>query len=325
MDINAVDYGLEVWKGMLASTCALFTGISTSFIPVGRLVASGSLEDVISFYDSLGGEFADAVRDTLVFDALTYNEDRHFGNLGVLADARSAKVIAPAPLFDHGMSLFHYAMRDDYVNLDEYAKMRTPAYTGTTFEQIVEAVITPRQVEKLRKILSFSFIRHKEINLPDEDLKAIEVHLRKRAAQLLEIAVDALKTNAVNVVLALSTDNSGCNGLRVLVDGSVLDVNPVTVNAEYWNLSIKNGRLRPLRSSVADFPVIDNGEVSNSHAWVLGQKPDGQLRLVNAWGVVKDTPMKTAVEFYKEFGIANAVLIHGTLIGKFGLDFDSIN
>ena len=41
----------------------------------------------------------------LVFDALIYNEDRHFGNFGVLRDNHSGNIIAPAPIFDNGLSL----------------------------------------------------------------------------------------------------------------------------------------------------------------------------------------------------------------------------
>ncbi len=38
----------------------------------------------------------------LVFDALIYNDDRHFGNFGLLRDNRTGKFIGTAPLFDHG-------------------------------------------------------------------------------------------------------------------------------------------------------------------------------------------------------------------------------
>jgi hypothetical protein len=162
----------------------LFTDIDTAFIPIGRIVKSGGISAVIKYYDDLGGEFADAVRDMLVFDALVYNEDRHFGNFGLLRNNHTGKIIAPAPIFDNGLSLFSLAMWDDYKNLDEYAKTRTPVYNGTTFEGICEAYITARQIEKLRKILEFSFTRHPKLNLPEEHIVAIEKHLRKRASQL---------------------------------------------------------------------------------------------------------------------------------------------
>ncbi|MCL2146965.1 MAG: hypothetical protein FWH52_04065, partial [Synergistaceae bacterium] len=131
--------------------------------------------------------FSDSVRDMLVFDALIYNEDRHFGNFGLLRDNRTGKVISPAPIFDNGVSLFNYALPNDYAELDKYAKTRLPEYSGTEFEGICSAFITARQREKLRKILNFSFKRHPKLNLPEDNLKAIEKHMRERASQLIRL------------------------------------------------------------------------------------------------------------------------------------------
>ena len=188
MNLDAVHYDLENWKGILASKCKLFTDIDTAFIPIGRIVKSGGLGAVTKYYDELGGKFADAVRDMLVFDALTYNEDRHFGNFGLLRDNRTGEIVAPAPIFDNGISLFSLAMKDDYADLDKYAKTRFPAYGGTTFEGICRTFMTTRQIEKLRKMLNFSFTRHPKLNLPEQHLAAIEKHLRKRASQLIGLS-----------------------------------------------------------------------------------------------------------------------------------------
>jgi hypothetical protein len=185
MDLDAVHYDLENWKGILASKCKLFTDIDTAFIPIGRIVKSGGLDAVVKYYDELG--FGNSVRDMLIFDALTYNEDRHFGNFGLLRDNHSGKITAPAPIFDNGLSLFSFATPNDYADLEKYAKTRSPAYGGTTFEGICETLMTSRQTEKLRKLLSFTFMRHPKLNLPEEHLNAIETHLRKRASQLLTL------------------------------------------------------------------------------------------------------------------------------------------
>jgi hypothetical protein len=185
MGLDAVRYGLENWKGILASTCKLFTDINTAFVPIGRIVRTGGLDAVARHYTGLGEQFTDALRDMLVFDALIYNEDRHFGNFGLLRDNHTGTIIAPAPIFDHGLSLFSLAMPDDYANLDEYAKTRAPVYGGTTFEQICQMMMTSRQTEKLRKVLQFSFERHPKLNLPESHVAAIERHLRKRALQLI--------------------------------------------------------------------------------------------------------------------------------------------
>ena len=187
MGLDAVHYNLENWKNILASKCRLFTDLDTAFVPVGRIVKSGGLSAVVKFYDDLGENFHEAIRDMLVFDALIYNEDRHFGNFGLLRDNHTGKITAPAPIFDHGVSLFHLAMPDDYKNLDGYAATRTPAYNGTTFEGICEAFMTKRQSVKLKKLLNFSFYRHPTINLPDEHLLAIEKHLQKRVDKLINL------------------------------------------------------------------------------------------------------------------------------------------
>ncbi|MDR3121823.1 MAG: XRE family transcriptional regulator [Clostridiales bacterium] len=188
MGLDAVRYDLENWKGILASKCKLFTDIDTAFIAVGRIVTSGGLGAVVKYYDERGSLFADAIRDMLVFDALIYNEDRHFGNFGLLRDNHTGEITAPAPIFDNGVSLFSFAMPNDYANLDEYAKTRFPAYGGTTFEGICQSFMTPRQAKKLRKMLNFTFFRHPKLNLPEEYLTAIEKHLRKRASQLLDLS-----------------------------------------------------------------------------------------------------------------------------------------
>lgn len=76
----------------------------------------------------------------LVFDALIYNEDRHFGNFGVLRDNHSGKIIAPAPVFDNGLSLFCYAGKEDYAHLDEYAKTRSNPY-NISYEEVCAEVM----------------------------------------------------------------------------------------------------------------------------------------------------------------------------------------
>ena len=122
MGLNIVHYDLENWKGILASKCRLFTDIDTSFIPIGRIVRTGGLKAVLDYYDKLGKEFSEQLHSMLVFDAIIYNEDRHFGNFGVLRDNHTGRIIAPAPIFDNGLSLFNYAMLEDIADLDKYVK-----------------------------------------------------------------------------------------------------------------------------------------------------------------------------------------------------------
>ena len=190
MGLNAVTYDLENWKGILASKCKFFTDIDTAYVPVGRIVRKGGLQACIKYYDELGDTFRDSLGSMLVFDAVVYNEDRHFGNFGILRDNHSGEIIAPAPLFDHGLSLFNFAMKDDIANLDEYALSRFPPYGDVSFESICTEIIGKTQMEQLRRLIGFTFTRHPSINWPEERLTAIEKHTQKRIRQLMELTTD---------------------------------------------------------------------------------------------------------------------------------------
>lgn len=186
MGLNAVPYELENWKGILASRCKLFTDIDTSYIPIGRIVREGGLKACLGYYEELGPEAYEHIKSMLVFDAVIYNEDRHFGNFGVLRDNHSGAVIGAAPIFDNGLSLFNFAMPDDFKDLDSYARTRGTPY-GISFETVCREVMGPVQMRQLRKLIGFTFQRHPRLNLPDDRLRAIERHLQKRVRQLLEL------------------------------------------------------------------------------------------------------------------------------------------
>lgn len=186
MGINCVEYDLENWKGILASKCRLFTDIDTSFVPVGRILRKAALKDCLDYYRALGDDFYEQLCSMLVFDALIYNEDRHFGNFGILRDNRTGDIISPAPIFDNGLSLFNYAAPDDLHNLSEYAKTRSNPYL-IPYEEVCKEVIGAKQKAQLRKMAGFRFVRHPSFNLPEERLTAIEKQIGERTRELLSI------------------------------------------------------------------------------------------------------------------------------------------
>lgn len=186
MGLNAVQYDLENWKGILSSKCKLFTDINTSFIPIGRIINDADIKKCLDFYKSISDNAYEELCSMLVFDAVIYNEDRHFGNFGVLRDNHTGKIIGPAPIFDNGISLFNFAMPEDIDNIKEYAKTRSTPY-GVSFESICQEVIGKKQKNQLRKLLEFKFIRHSSINLPEERLNMIEKYIKVRSRELLSL------------------------------------------------------------------------------------------------------------------------------------------
>lgn len=189
MQLNAVHYDIENWKGITASKCALFTDADTSYVPIGRIIKNGGLKKCLDYFDELGTEFIGHLKSMLVFDALIYNEDRHFGNFGVLRDNHSGKIIAPAPIFDNGLSLLCYMGKEelaDFSTLEAYAQTRSNPY-GISFEEVCAEVMGAKQKEQLRHMIGFKFKRHPNINLPEEHLQALEKLLEMRVRQLLAI------------------------------------------------------------------------------------------------------------------------------------------
>lgn len=187
MGLPHVNYGLSKWKGCLCSTCELFCDISHSYVPIYRFIENATLRRVAEFLRSLGDAYYSAFADMLIFDALIYNEDRHFGNFGLMVDNRTNQPCAFALLFDHGISLFNYAMQDDLADLDAYARTRSSSY-GVPFENIVGEFVAPRHREQLRRMIGYRFENSSKYRLPAKRLRAIEKHLQKRVQMLLEMA-----------------------------------------------------------------------------------------------------------------------------------------
>jgi hypothetical protein len=187
LGVNAISYGLSKWEGELCSTCELFTSKDFSFLPIGHLVTSGGMEAAREYCAKLGDAYQKAFADMLVFDAIICNTDRHLGNFGFLVDNHTNKIVAPAPLFDHGNSLFNYADKDDLESeqsLDNYIDTLMPCLYDD-FIGTAKGVLTAEQHEGLGHLMTFQFKRHSCYNFPSKRLKLMEKQIQKRARLLL--------------------------------------------------------------------------------------------------------------------------------------------
>ena len=188
MGIDAIPYKLYKWKGMLCSSCELFTSKDLAFVPVGRIVKKGGMAAVRAYYEKLGPQFVKALNDMLVLDALICNTDRHYGNFGFLVDNKTNQIVAPAPLFDHGNALLNFAARDDLESYDKLVQYADTLLPCVYDDFIIEArkVLTREHRAKLRGLLDFRFKRHPRYNLPKKRLEYLEKLIQARAKKLLE-------------------------------------------------------------------------------------------------------------------------------------------
>lgn len=185
--VAAVSYDLRMWKGILCSACELFTSLERSFVPVADVVREGGFPAVVDFHEKLGEPYVQAISDMVAFDALICNTDRHFNNFGFLVDSRTNEFVAPAPLFDHGNSLFYQGYGDDWADaehLGAYAAALMPC-TYDDFFATAKELMTRETRAKVRGMLDFRFARKPEKGFPPRRLELIEGQIRARARELL--------------------------------------------------------------------------------------------------------------------------------------------
>lgn len=187
---NHVKYNLDIWKDQVVSICPLFTTKDISYVPIGLVIKSGGIKSVFNYIKKLG--FQKDLSNLLLFDAITANQDRHFGNFGLLRDNNTGKYIGLAPIFDNGESLLSKALPSDFendiqfnilINSNEYKY----SYYNASYEAIIKEYCTKEQIADLRKLLTFKFIRNDKINLPENRLTKLEKFIQTRAREYIEI------------------------------------------------------------------------------------------------------------------------------------------
>ena len=188
MNINAVQYDLDKWKGILASVCQLFTSKESSYIPIWLASNSDKIEDIYKWCCDNG--FKEEFADMILFDSLILNHDRHLGNFGVMKNNTTGEYMSFAPIFDNGEGLLskgNIKAFDSKKSFEEYIKsdsVNISSY-GVNYKELVRAFCGKSQIAKLRKVLTFKFKKHKLYNLSDSRLELLNNMIIERAKELI--------------------------------------------------------------------------------------------------------------------------------------------
>lgn len=180
-----VAYGLEMWHGRLASTCALansrevslvtfWPATKTSLFPQTLLAASAISDEALSFLRSL-----------LVFDSLIANPDRHANNYGFLRDNATGRILGPAPVYDNNLSLFARDLPSDFPTWLERGGEMIPAGAKIPFNDVAALVMQESDHEGLRRLVGFSFENHPDYPIDPARLDALSAFVRGRARTML--------------------------------------------------------------------------------------------------------------------------------------------
>lgn len=179
-----VPYQLSVLHGKIASKCELFTSENIGFAPLS-LIAQKRMtpREMLDFYASIGSE--EEFRRMIIFDALTFNTDRHMGNHGVIFNTDTLEIIKMAPIFDENLSLLPYAEADDFKNIGAYLKTREPAI-GEDFVQLSKVLMTKSIRAELINLKDFQFNIQDNEKFPVSRVRVLEELVARQINGILD-------------------------------------------------------------------------------------------------------------------------------------------
>lgn len=171
-----VPYTVSKYRGRLVSACPILTSEQEMLLPVSRYYDFRTIDKLVHLCIKDG--VSEGLTQHLIFDYLSWNTDRHAGNLGVILDADTFQLIKFAPIFDNGVSMLNYWNGID--DLDDYVTRSTPALYDS-FEygaQLGKEILGNKH--NVQRLIGFKFDRSQVKGYPDKRIDAIERGLQER-------------------------------------------------------------------------------------------------------------------------------------------------
>lgn len=140
--LNNVIYYLRKYRGTIVSQCGIFTNEDYGYKPASIYNLMGkTIKQLLDEFDKF--ESADLFRQMVIADAITINQDRHFGNFGFLINNDTFERTTMAPVFDFNLAMFPYAdWYEGFPDMDKWIKQRGPQI-GFDYYTTAQALMTP--------------------------------------------------------------------------------------------------------------------------------------------------------------------------------------
>lgn len=180
LGIKHVPYELIEYEGYLASICPYMTSLRYSYVPIASFEYTDEKQ---IYHDFVKRGFGADLRKMLLFDALTYNYDRHIGNFGYRRDNETGDY-SFVPLFDNGNAFFplaNHAQRQDLMSYRRYVDISA---MGIAFDDLVKDYLTDDEMALLDRLDNFALSAHP---IFDDDVSCYNDFLKKRIKEMREI------------------------------------------------------------------------------------------------------------------------------------------
>lgn len=178
-----VHYSLGRFHWKRVSVCDLVTSEKVMLLPIYRYYNISSMQRLIK--DCKADKIVSGLAQMLVYDYLSWNTDRHAGNLGVFLDADTFELLSFAKLWDHGCSMCCYWNGTD--DMDDYATRSAPALYNS-FEWGAQS---GKQIlgsdHNVERLINFEFDLSQIGDYPVERVLAIQSWFQRRVLRFLEM------------------------------------------------------------------------------------------------------------------------------------------
>lgn len=154
-DPESVRYSIVKLHRETATKCKSFANEDVGFVPLRKLVDKNiTIQGLMDFFDKLG--CLEKFRKMLVMDAITFNIDRHLGNIGILVENDTQKPLGIAPNFDFNLSMLPYVTKEEFDDIGTKLMDYGPQI-GNDFTEIGQEMLTSDIRNELINLQGFEF------------------------------------------------------------------------------------------------------------------------------------------------------------------------
>lgn len=120
----------------------------------------------------------------LVLDAVTFNVDRHLGNIGILVDNNTQKPLGIAPNFDFNLSMLPYVTKEEFEQIGTKLLDYGPAI-GNDFTRVGQEMLTSEIRRELINLQGFQFTFRGNKDFEPSRVQILETMINKQIQAIL--------------------------------------------------------------------------------------------------------------------------------------------
>ena len=195
--------GTKEYVNSPVTVCPAMTDENIGLISADKLGIT-SYEEFLDYCENnLTGDEKEKAIELLFLDCLTYNVDRHLGNISFFVNNDTVTVTGLSYVYDNNQALLPYYMEEYDGTMNDYAEklvtklgMEFDDLWNLCYERSEKKAELRKKLRRIASNFSFEYIPFDEKLFSEKRVKALSEFVRNRATQMLEIT----KSRDINVL-----------------------------------------------------------------------------------------------------------------------------